>query len=67
MEGTRERDVGQVVVVDPEPHLQHVSRRLILPRLSGKEIYLILIDKMWEKPTSEYKIEQTPGITDLNW
>ena len=48
----KERGVGQVVVVEPEPHLQVISRRLNLPRLSGKEIYVILIEKMWEKPTS---------------
>ena len=63
----RERDVRQVGIVVPEPHLQVISRSLNLPRLNGKGIYVILIDKMWEKPTSESKIEQILERTDLNW
>ena len=51
----------------PEPHLQVISRRLTLSKLSGKEVYIILINKMWEKPTSEEKIEQELGETDLIW
>ena len=51
----------------PEPHLQVISRRLNLERLSGKELYIILINKIWERPTSEAKIEQVLGASDLNW
>ena len=53
--------------VVPEPHLQVISRRLNLERLSGKELYIILINKIWERPTSEAKIEQVLGASDLNW
>ena len=36
-------------------------------RLEGKQIYTIMLNKIWEKPTSELKIEGILGITDLNW
>ena len=49
----------------PEPHLQVISRRMSLDRLSGKEVYIILINKMWEKPTSEEKIEQELNDSQL--
>ena len=45
----RERDVRQVGIVVPEPHLQVISRSLNLPRLNGKGIYVILINKLWDK------------------
>ena len=51
----------------PEPHLQVISRRIKLDRLSGKEVYIILINKMWEKPTSEDKIEQDLNDSQLIW
>ena len=63
----RDRDAMEISNLIPEPHLQVISRRLILSKLSGKEVYIILINKMWEKPTSEEKIEQELGETDLIW
>ena len=51
----------------PEPHLQVISRRMKLERLSGKEVYMFLINKMWEKPTSEEKIEQELNDSQLIW
>ena len=63
----REVSSGHACVVTPEPHLQVISRKIGLTRLSGKETYIILINKMWEKPTSEEKIEQTLGETNLIW
>jgi hypothetical protein len=67
--GIIERDMaaGQFCGVVPEPHLQVISRRITLSRLNGKEVYIILINKMCEKPTSEDKIEQELGETDLIW
>ena len=38
-----------------------------MDRLSGKEVYIILINKIWEKPTSEEKIEQELGDSQLIW
>ena len=52
----RDRDDGEVFNETPEPHLQVVSRRLNLAKLNGKEVYIILINKIWEKPTSEKKM-----------
>ena len=63
----RDRDAMEISNLIPEPYLQVISRRLILSKLSGKEVYIILINKMWEKPTSEQKIEQELGETDLIW
>ena len=63
----RDRDAGAVLNVIPEPHLQVVSRRLNLAKLNGKEIYIILINKIWEKPTSEEKIEREIGESQLTW
>ena len=62
-----ERLYGSPCSVVPEPHLQVISRRLPLSRLVGKEFYTILVNKIWEKPTSEAKIEELLDITDLNW
>ena len=63
----RDRDDGEVCNEIPEPHLQVVSRRLNLAKLNGKEVYIILINKIWEKPTSEEKIEQELGESQLIW
>ena len=63
----RDRGAGEVCTVSPEPHLQVVSRRLNLNKLNGKECYIILINKIWEKPTSEEKIEQEIGESQLVW
>ena len=49
------------------PHVQVISRRLDLSRLSGKEIYFLLVNKKWEKPTSEEKIEQVLGLVGVDW
>ena len=62
-----EREAGKFCNENPEPHIQVVSRRLNLAKLSGKEIYIILVNKIWEKPTSEEKIEQELGETQLIW
>ena len=62
------RDSGQgQLIVSPEPHLQVLTRRVNLSKLTGKEIYIILINKICEKPTSEDKIEQVLGVVNLNW
>ena len=63
----RDRGAGEVCTVSPEPHLQVVSRRLNLNKLNGKECYIILINKILEKPTSEEKIEQELGESQLLW
>ena len=63
----REVEAGQDGDVIPEPHLQVISRRLVLFKLSGKEFYIILINKIWEKPTSEEKIEQELDEHELMW
>ena len=42
----RKKDAGEVSNVISEPHLQVISRRFYFPRLNGKGIYVILIDKM---------------------
>ena len=63
----RDRNAGGVCNETPEPHLQVISRRLNLSKLSGKEFYIVLINKMWEKPTSEEKIEQELGDSQLIW
>ena len=62
-----ESELGVVGYAEPEPHLQAISRKLLLKRLSGKEIYTLLLSRIWEKPSSEEKIEQMLGINDLNW
>ena len=62
----RESASGQSYA-NPEPHLQVISRKIFLDRLSGKEIYILLINKIWEKPTSEGKIEQQLSLNSLNW
>ena len=62
----RNREVWQEGIVIPEPHLQVISRRMKLDRLSGKEV-IILINKIWEKPTSEEKIERELNDSELNW
>ena len=63
------RDVssGHVGIVTPEPHLQVISRRVVLAKLTGKETYIMLINGIWEKPTSEGKIEQMLGESNLIW
>jgi hypothetical protein len=58
---------GQVGIVTPEPHLQVISRRVVLDKLTGKETYIMLINGIWEKPTSEGKIEQMLGESNLIW
>ena len=63
----REVASGNVCEIDSKPHLQYISRIISLNRLTGKEMYIILINKMWEKPTSEDKIEQLLGETNLVW
>ena len=63
----REVASGNVCEIDSKPHLQYISRIIRLNRLTGKDIYIILINKMWEKPTSEGKIEQLLGETNLVW
>ena len=62
-----ENEAGYACSVDPVPHLQIISRKLVLSRLSGKEIYTVLINNIWEKPSSEEKLEQLLVINDLNW
>ena len=63
------RDVssGNVGLVNQEPHLQVISRRVVLAKLTGKETYIIPVNSIWEKPTSEAKIEQQLGESNLIW
>ena len=56
-----------VGMVNAEPHLQVISRRVVLAKLTGKETYIILINSIWEKPTSEAKIEQQLEESNLIW
>ena len=46
-------DVQTVTETNFEPHLQVITRILYLERLTSKEMYNILINKLWENPTSE--------------
>ena len=45
---TRDVSSGHVGMVTPEPHLQVISRRVVLDKLTGKETYIILIKYMGE-------------------
>ena len=53
----RDKDVCQEGIVILEPHLQVISRRMKLDRLSGKEVYIILINRIWEKFEKNEKSE----------
>ena len=51
----------------PQQHLLYVTRMLFLDRLSSKELYTIMINKIRENPSSENTIENRLNKRDIEW
>ena len=51
----------------PKQHLLYLTRMLTLDRLTSKELYTIMINKIMPKPTSENTIETILNNNEINW
>ena len=51
----------------PQQHLLYLTRLLTLGRLTSKQLYIVMIIKKSEKPTSESRIEKILNTTHIQW
>ena len=51
----------------PQQHLLYLTRLLTLDRLAAKQLYIVMIIKKSEKPTSESRIENILNTTNIQW
>ena len=51
----------------PKQHLLYLTRMLMLDRLTYKELYTIMINKIVQKPSTKISIESRLNTNDINW